>query len=128
MRADRSTVGNGANHTPYECLSNAKCAHAEEASCNLKCLHVSLLNPAPYYALWRPGPLANPKAFIGAQARIPHYTHDDMRHQLEFTRNVSSGSVMMSAFCKKKINGFVGVTMYSPKFEEKARPHPQPLG
>ena len=116
------------NHTPYECLSNAKCAHAEEASCNLKCLHVSLLNPAPYYALWRPGPLANPKAFIGAQARIPHYTHDDMRHQLEFTRNVSSGSVMMSAFCKKKINGFVGVTMYSPKFEEKARPHPEPLG
>ena len=51
-----------------------------------------------------------------------------MRHQLEFTRNVSSGSVMMSAFCKKKINGFVGVTMYSPKFEEKARPDPEPLG
>ena len=52
------------------------------------------LRPNPlsrYYALWRPGPLANPKAFIGAQARIPHYTHDDMKHQLEFTRNVSSG-------------------------------------
>ena len=113
------------NHTPYECLSNARCSHAEEASCNLKCLHVSLLNPAPYYALWRPGPLANPKAFRGAEARIPHYTHDNMKHQLEFTRNVSSGSVMMSSFCKKKINGFVG-TRPNPNPNPDPDPNPNP--
>ena len=112
------------NHTPYECLTNAKCSaenYFDGDSCHSSCLHVSLLNPAPYYALWRPGPMANPRAFKGGQARIPHYKHDNMSKQLEFTRNVAKGSIMLTSFCKEKINGFVGVSMYSPKFEPKAR-------
>jgi hypothetical protein len=106
---------------PYECLDNAHCSSLswwENNACQSSCLHVNLLKPAPYYALWRPGPLS-PPLMEGEQ--LPHYQHDDMSGQLKFTREKSAGSILMSPFCKKKFNQFVGVTMYSPKYDSKAR-------
>ena len=34
--------------------------HGKLAECESSCVHSSLLRLAPYYALWYPGPLANP--------------------------------------------------------------------
>ena len=65
------------NTTPYECLDNGKCSAANwypyddwARPCRSSCLHVALLNPAPYYALWRPGPLARP--FVEGD-KLPRY-------------------------------------------------------
>jgi hypothetical protein len=65
------------NTTPYECLDNGKCSAANwypyddwARPCRSSCLHVALLHPAPYYALWRPGPLARP--FVEGD-QLPRY-------------------------------------------------------
>ena len=44
-----------------------------------------------------------------------------MKHQLEFTRKVAGGSILMSKTCKLKTNTFVGVSLFSPHYEAKAR-------
>ena len=106
---------------PYECMDNAKCSQFnffEDDTCQNSCIHTSLLKPAPYYALWRPGPLSPP--FSDGDS-LPHYEHEDMAGQLAFTRRASGGNVLMSPFCKSKLNQFVGVSMHSPKYEPKAR-------
>ena len=106
---------------PYECMDNAKCSQFnffEDDTCQNSCIHTSLLKPAPYYALWRPGPLSPP--FSDGDS-LPHYEHEDMAGQLAFTRKASGGNVLMSPFCKSKLNQFVGVSMHSPKYEPKAR-------
>ena len=109
------------NTTPFECVDSGSCSalnYFEVASCKLPCVHTSLLKPAPYYALWRPGPMAPP---FGDNASVPHYKHTDMRGQLDFVRKTSKGSILMSPMCKSKLNQFVGVTFFSPKYEGKAR-------
>ena len=116
------------NTTPYECIETGQCSSknwfesdvgpTRVGSCQASCIHASTFHPAPYYALWRPGPIS--RDFQGNET-IPHYQHDDMRQQLRFTRNAARGSVLMSSFCKQKINEFVGVSLYSPKYEPKAR-------
>ncbi len=116
------------NRTPYECIETGQCSAknwfefdigpTRVGSCQASCIHASTFHPAPYYALWRPGPIS--REFQGNET-LPHYKHDDMRGQLSFTRNVASGSVLMSSFCKRKLNEFVGVSLYSPKYEPKAR-------
>jgi len=109
------------NVTPFECVDSGQCSaenYFEVASCKLPCVHTSLLKPAPYYALWRPGPMAPP---FGDNASVPHYKHTDMRGQLDFVRKTSKGSILMSPMCKSKLNQFVGVTFFSPKYEGKAR-------
>ena len=106
---------------PYECMDTAKCSGFnwfEDDSCPNSCIHTVLLKNAPYYALWRPGPLSPP--FSDGDS-IPHYEHENMADQLAFTRKASGGSVLMSPFCKSKLNQFVGVSMHSPKYEPKAR-------
>ena len=106
---------------PYECMDTAKCSSFnffEDDACPNSCIHTVLLKNAPYYALWRPGPLSPP--FSDGDS-IPHYEHENMAGQLAFTRKASGGSVLMSPFCKSKLNQFVGVSMHSPKYEPKAR-------
>lgn len=106
---------------PYECMDTSECSAFnwyEDDSCANSCLHTVLLKNAPYYALWRPGPLSPP--FSDGDS-LPHYVHENMAGQLAFTRKVTGGSVLMSPFCKSKLNLFVGVSMHSPKYEPKAR-------
>jgi hypothetical protein len=106
---------------PYECMDTSECSAFnwyEDDSCANSCLHTVLLKNAPYYALWRPGPLSPP--FSDGDS-LPHYVHENMAGQLAFTRKVTGGSVLMSPFCKSKLNQFVGVSMHSPKYEPKAR-------
>ena len=43
------------------------------------------LTLTPYYTPWQPGPM-NPPPKKGD--KLPHYEHDNMKHQLEFTRKV----------------------------------------
>ena len=112
------------NVTQYECFEGkaaGKCSGDNwylSPDCTRSCVHVRLLKPAPYYALWRPGPLSPP--FSDGDS-LPHYEHEDMAGQLAFTRRASGGNVLMSPFCKSKLNQFVGVSMHSPKYEPKAR-------
>jgi hypothetical protein len=112
------------NTTPYECMDNGECSadnwypYGDGARpCKSSCLHVALLNPAPYYALWRPGPLARP--FVEGD-KLPHYEHSGMEGHLRLTKNAASGSILLTPFCKKRSNPFVGVTLYSKSYEVKA--------
>ena len=68
-------------------------------------MHASTFHPAPYYALWRAGPISRP---FEENETLPHYAHDNMSQQLRFTRKVARGSVLMSKFCRRKLNAFVG--------------------
>jgi hypothetical protein len=43
-----------------------------------------------------------------------------MNSQLAFTHNFSKGDILMSKICAAKVNEFVGVTMYSPHYKDKA--------
>ena len=63
------------------------------------------LTPHPH-----PHPYPNPH-------QLPHYEHDNMKHQLEFTRKVASGSILMSKACKLKTN---------PNPNPNPNPHPNP--
>jgi hypothetical protein len=112
------------NTTPYECTDNGKCSADNwypyedwARPCKSSCLHVALLNPAPYYALWRPGPLARP--FVEGD-KLPHYEHSGMEGHLQLTKKVASGPILLTPFCKKRSNPFVGVTLFSQSYEVKA--------
>ena len=139
--------GPGCNkNAPYECVDTGKCSAEnffEDSSCETPCLHESLLPPPPYFALWQPGPMSPPlkkgnKVPASSQppsisvsphsptcatglCQVPHYWHDNMKHQLEFTRKMAGGSILMSKACKLKTNSFVGVSLFSPNYEKKAR-------
>ena len=114
------------NTTPYECLDNGKCSAANwypyddwARPCRSSCLHVALLNPAPYYALWRPGPLARP--FVEGD-KLPRYAeHSGMGAHMKLATRVASGAILLTPFCQKRSNPFVGVTLFSPSYEVKAR-------
>ena len=113
------------NTTPYERIDTAKCSahnwfesNGEGKPYPASCIHASTFHPAPYYALWRAGPISHP---YEENETIPHYAHDDMSQQLRFTRKVAQGDILMSSFCRRKINEFVGVSLYSPKYTSKAR-------
>jgi hypothetical protein len=109
------------NSTPYECVDTGKCSAKnwfEDESCETPCLHESLLPAPPYSALWRPGPMHPPWE---NGTKIPHYEHENMKDQLEFTRKHSKGSILMSKACKLETNTFVGISMFSPNYESKAR-------
>ena len=115
------------NTTPYECTEGAagnQCSADNwypyedwARACTSSCLHVALLNLAPYYALWRPGPLARP--FIEGD-KLPHYEHSSMDELSALTQRVASGSILMTPFCQLKRNPFVGVTLFSQTYEVKA--------
>ena len=87
--------------------------------CSHSCVHTALLPAAPYSALWYPGPLA--REFKPDESQ-PRYNHTASKLSL-LARGIdlSKSDVMLSATCKSKANQFVGVALYSPKYEGKAR-------
>ena len=76
------------NATQYECIAGEKrgecsaknwfeeSAEGKDKVCGASCVHVSLLRPAPYYALWYPGPLAKD---FKVDEHQPRYEHDPAR-------------------------------------------------
>ena len=114
------------NSSQYECIMGANkgtcSAHnwfdRSSRECELSCVHTSLLSPAPYYAMWYPGPLA--KDFMPGEKQ-PRYQHALNRFSLR-TRGVDLrySDVMLSAICKSTDNKFVGISMYSPAYKAKA--------
>ncbi len=114
------------NTTQYECVAGpdaGKCSPLNwygKPTCKSSCVHTSLLKPAPYYAVWRPGPV-KPPLLEGNPEPLPHYAHNNMNHQLAFTHNFTRGDILMSRICQSKVNEFVGISMYSPKYRDKAK-------
>ena len=86
--------------------------------CHRSCVHVSLLKPAPYYAIWNPGPEARA---LQPGERQPLYQHDPTRMTPEL-RGISMKNldVTMSRICKSADHRFLAFTMYSPRYKEKA--------
>ena len=114
------------NTSQYECVAGpamGQCSSLNwygKPDCHSSCVHTSLLKPAPYYAAWRPGPVKPP--LLGDNPDpLPHYVHNNMDHQLAWTRNITDGDLIMSRICQSKVNEFVGVTMFSPKYKDKAK-------
>ena len=101
------------NESQYECVqgpSQGRCSHFnwfdKPEECAASCVHTSLLKPAPYYALWYPGPLA--KEFKTAEKQ-PRYKHTASRFSLRVRGiETSKSDVMMSGICKSQSNHFVG--------------------
>ncbi len=116
------------NETQYECIKNINRGHCSgenwfdqepgPLSCEASCVHVSLLHPAPYYALWYPGPLAKQWK---ADEKVPRYQHSVEKFSLHSRGiNLRKSDVMMSAICRSQDNQFVGISMYSPNYKAKA--------
>ena len=89
-----------------------------KADCRRSCVHVSLLKPAPYYAIWNPGPQARA---VRPGERQPLYKHDPTR-MTPGLRGISMKNlnVSMSRICKSIDHRFLAFTMYSPHYEHKA--------
>ena len=110
----------------YQCISGKKKGQCSgenwfehPSDCTVSCVHVSLLPPAPYYALWYPGPLARE---FEPKERQPRYKHTASKLTLHARGiDLSKSDVMMSATCKSSANQFVGISLYSPKYEAKAK-------
>ena len=74
------------NATQYECILGENRGHCSSENwfdkvdqgqvCQASCVHTSLLRPAPYYALWYPGPIAKDYRLGEKQPR-----HDRMLRQ-----------------------------------------------
>ena len=113
------------NTSQYECTEGpeaGKCSaenwYGKSAQCTHSCVHVRLLKPAPYYALWIPGVKAGPY-MIGE--RHPRYQHDASKLTPEARGlNLYESDVLMSRLCHSETNKFVGITLYSPMYEAKA--------
>ena len=65
------------NETQYECMAGAKAGQCSADNwyykanvCTSSCVHTALLAPAPYFAVWRPGPRALPWT---DKDIMPHY-------------------------------------------------------
>ena len=118
------------NVTQYECFEGkaaGKCSGENwylASDCTRSCVHVRLLKPAPYYALWIPGPEGRE---FGAGERQPRYVHDPKLITPEARGiHLKSSDVLMSNMCHSEMNKFVGITLYSPHYEDKASPNPDP--
>ena len=112
------------NVTQFECFEGkaaGKCSGEnwfESDQCGRSCVHVRLLKPAPYYALWIPGPEGRK---FSAGERQPRYQHDPRLITPEARGiHLKASDVLMSNLCHSEMNRFVGITMYSPKYEGKA--------
>ena len=110
----------------YECVegshagqcSSKNWAAGTTSDCEISCVHVSLLRPVPYYALWSPGSIAVP---VEPRAREPRYQHDKEKVTIEARGiKLQERDVLMSSRCRSNSNHFVGVTWYSPSYEGKA--------
>ena len=86
--------------------------------CKRSCVHVSLLKPAPYYAIWNPGPQARE---VLPGERLPLYKHDPTRMTpQERGIDMKNLDASMSRVCKSADHTFLAFTMYSPSYEAKA--------
>ena len=91
---------------------SAACSHESwfgKKGCERSCVHVNLLKPAPYYAIWNPGPRArDPRP----GERMPLYKHDPDRMTPEL-RGISMQNldVSMSRICKSEDHKFLAFTM-----------------
>ena len=110
----------------YQCIGGkqkGKCSGENwfdrPEECSHSCVHTALLPAAPYSALWYPGPLARE---FQRNEQQPRYNHTASKLSL-LSRGIdlSKSDVMLSAQCKSKANQFVGIAMYSPKYEAKAK-------
>jgi len=115
---------NCTNETQYECTEGPmanRCSGTNwygSTQCRRSCVHVRLLRSAPYYALWVPGPEARPY-MIGE--RHPRYQHDSSKLTPEKRgMNLFESDVLLSRLCHSESNKFVGITLYSPRYEAKA--------
>jgi hypothetical protein len=117
------------NVSQYECMDGPKAGQCSgdtwyyrENECSASCVHTALLAPAPYYAVWRPGPRALP---WNKEEMLPHYVEhkkggsiqDELTH-LAFSE---PKQILMSAYCKSSQIEFVGVSLFSPVYEAKTR-------
>jgi hypothetical protein len=112
------------NTSQYECYlgeSQGQCSGTSwvgNPDCSHSCVHVSLLTPAPYYALWVSG--VEVEGYREHERR-PGYRHDPAKLTLERRGiQLEHMDVMMSRFCRSEENHFVGVALYSPAFRDKA--------
>jgi len=114
------------NTSQYECLAGrekGKCSgsnwYYREAECSASCVHTALLNPAPYYAVWRSGPRALP---FHKGDKLPHYVSKEAAASKAYTRPFEHPArVLMSTYCRSSQIAFVGVSLFSPKYEVKAQ-------
>jgi hypothetical protein len=114
------------NTSQYECLAGRKkgeCSgdnwYYRETECTASCVHTALLSPAPYYAVWRSGPRALP--FHKGQ-KLPHYVSKEAADTKSYTRPFEHPArVLMSTYCRSSQIAFVGVSLFSPKYEVKAQ-------
>ena len=115
------------NVTQYECIegpSAGKCSgdnwYYNPNHCSASCVHTSLLNPPPYYAIWRTGPRARPWS---ANSELPHYAAKDAKLVDKETQWAFDHPkrILMSVWCKSSQIEFVGVSLFSPAYEVKAR-------
>ena len=114
------------NVTQYECVEGAaarKCSGEnwfnQPEQCGASCVHTALLRPPPYYAVWRSGPRARPWQ---SNSQLPHYAAKDAvrdpKTQWAFDH---PKRILMSVWCKSSQIEFVGVSLFSPAYEQKAR-------
>ena len=127
------------NVTQYECLEGAAAGQCsgenwfnQPEQCGASCVHTALLRPPPYYAVWRSGPRARPWL---KDSVLPHYAAKDAvrdpKTQWAFDH---PKRILMSVWCKSTQIEFVGVSLFSPAYEQKARltltltraPNPKP--
>jgi hypothetical protein len=112
------------NTTQYECIRGAKegqCSGTNwfdsgSAGCEASCVHVSLLNPAPYYAVWVNGVEAR---VYHKHERRPHYKRETSL-TMALRGILAHMDVLMSRFCRSEMNTFVGVSLFSPSYRDKA--------
>ena len=113
------------NVTQYECLSGKKkgqCTgenwYYREDECTSSCVHVSLLNPPPYYAIWRYGPRALP---WDKGATLPRYSAHGSAAVREMAKHFENPKeILMSTYCESQQIAFAGVSFFSPNYRVKA--------
>ena len=72
----------------------------------------------PYYALWRSGVKARPNI---PHQRQPRYKHESAKlTPAKRGIHLHKSNVLMSRFCRSEQNQFVGVSLYSPRYEASA--------
>ena len=114
------------NDTQYECLSGKKAGQCSgenwyyrEDECSSSCVHVSLLNPPPYYAIWRYGPRALP---WDNKDTLPRYSSKGSAVVLTMAKIFDKPKgILMSTYCQSEQISFVGVSFFSPNYEAKAK-------
>ena len=113
------------NTTQYECIKGVKEGQCSGTSwfdsgstgCEASCVHVSLLNPTPYYALWINGVEART---YHKHERRPHYKREAPVTMAGRGIDLAQMDVLMSRFCSSEMNTFVGVSLFSPTYRDKA--------